>query len=49
MKTFMKSMQAQTQVQAEPQEHSFKGKTLKTYLEKSHMDYYHFCQKYKRL
>ena len=41
---FMKTTQAQTQVLAEPQEQSLKARSPETYLEKSHMDYYNFCQ-----
>ena len=44
MKVFMETMQAQAQALAEPQKRPLKARSLKTYLGKSHMDCYHFCQ-----
>ena len=42
MKIFIKS--SQTQAFIEPQKRLLKAKTLGTYLEKSYLDYYYFCQ-----
>ena len=45
MKVLMETTQAQAQ--AEPEEQPFKARFPKTYLRKSHIDCYHFCQQCK--
>ena len=43
----MKSIQTRDQKQTEPQKQLFKAKSPKTYLKKSYINYYYFCQQYK--
>ena len=44
MKMFMKDTQARDWEQLEQQDCSLNAKTLDTYSEKSHIDFYHFCK-----
>ena len=43
MKAFVESTQARDREQAEPREQPLKARSPEIYLEKSHMDCYHFC------
>ena len=44
MKVFVESIQARNREQAEPRKHPLKARSPETYLEKFHIDCYHFCQ-----
>ena len=44
MKAFVESTQVWDWEQVEPQEQLLKARSLETYLEKSYIDCYHFCQ-----
>ena len=47
MKIFIELTQVWDQEQAEPQEQPLKARFPETYLEKSHIDCYYFCQQYE--
>ena len=47
IKAFVESTQAWDREQAEPQKRPLKARSPETYLRKSHMDCYHFCQQCK--
>ena len=47
MKVFVESTQTRDREQTKPQKQLFKARSPKTYLGKSHMDCYHFCQQYE--